>query len=330
MNPENQNEYYYKLLKEKLPSPVSAHTYISRFSALLQKPEFKHVTIRALLVNPNKYWPVMRKVYVNINTLKTTINSVLACYRYDDRLKTGHAQQYKRWTQLHTDMQRLLNMDSRQNKMNDKQKKNYVAWSEIKLKVSELQRDDPFSKGLRHAMKYLLLVVITDVTPKRADFGALRIYYDADPDVQKQNYIVVNTQRNAAYIVLQNYKTSKTFMRHEEDLKPETVRVIKQSLRRYPREYLFIDSRSRPYLRDASYSEFVRNTFGTFWKEKKLGVSLYRHVFLSEAVDWNNMTGQEQTDLARDMQHSVGQQQQYRFITKESESRSCNCVCTDK
>ena len=324
------DKHYFELLHANLPSPMSAKTYTSRFIALFQKPKFENVSLHHLLTNPDKYWKLMREVYANLNTLKTTVNAILACYRYDTSLRTDYGDRYDRWSELHKDMQRLINMDIRKNKMSENQKKNYIAWTEIKLKIVELEKQDPFAQGLRHAMRYLLLVVMTDLTPKRADFGSLRIYYDRDPGVKGQNYIVLNTRRNAGYLVLQQYKTAKTYLRHEEDFKPETVRIIKQSLRRYPREHLFVDTRNEPYRRDASYAEFVRRTFGHFWDDRQLGVSLFRHVFLSEAVHWSDMTGQELSDLARDMQHSVSQQQQYRFVAKDNATRKCECVCREK
>lgn len=318
-----------RVLHDKCPSETTAKNYEGRFRALRGKKGFENASMHDVATRPAKYWPLVKAAYPNVNSRRAVVSAVLALYKYAPGLKEDHAREFEGWNKTHVDMTRLVHMDAQLNQMSQAQRQNHVSWQEIVAKLEEMRRAPDPHATRKTSMQFLLLQVLTDIKPKRADLGNLRIHYDRDPLAKTDNYIVLQRERNAGYLVLQRYKTSKQYHRFEEDFSQKTVRVIKDSLRRHPRHHLFVSIHGRPYERNNSYSSFVRNTFDQLFG-RKLGVSLYRHVFLSEAVDVTNMTGEERAELARDMLHSTGQQTQYRFVTRSTQDNTCDCVCQPK
>jgi hypothetical protein len=247
-------------------------------------------------------------------------------YRHDPKLQQSHEAAHAEWVNRHRDMVHLSSMRESQNVMSDSQRANYVAWRGVVTKVQELKRgEDPHSTR-KNSLRYLLLTLLTDVKPKRADFGNLRVYIDTDPDKKNENYIVMKRASLSAYLVMHVYKTSKKYHRFEEDLAPSTVRVLKDSLRRYERNHVFVDVHGKPFGNNG-YTNFVKRTFEHYFGTKT-GVSLIRHIFLSEAVALGEMSEDERRELSRDMLHNVEQQSKYRFV--QSKNQKCECVCKDK
>jgi hypothetical protein len=164
-------------------------------------------------------------------------------------------------------------------------------------------------------MQFTLLSVITHLRPKRADLGAVEIYRDDDPRKTDQNYIVLRKPKDGgSYLVMNMYKTSKYYQTVEEDLPEGLVRDIEQSLTRHPRKYLFTKEKGDP-MSNNTYSVFVRQTFEELFG-RSTGVSLLRHIYITEKLDFDDMTIEERNAEAKLMLHTSGLQQQYKWPKK--------------
>lgn len=108
------------------------------------------------------------------------------------------------------------------------------------------------------------------------------------------------------------------------ELSNETIKVLKESLRRYPRNHVFVGRNGRPYESNDAYGKFVERTFLELFG-KATGPSLWRHIFISEKVkaDASEDKLEEITNL---MLHGVNQQRRYRFADKEGKKA---CVCDE-
>eukprot|EP00798_Chlamydomonas_sp_ICE-L_P012832 gene12832-biopygen744 len=111
--------------------------------------------------------------------------------------------------------------------------------------------------------------------PKRADMGALRIYKDTDPRLSSENYLVLCRASSASsvnattYIVLNKYKTSASYGRVETDLPHSATADLLDSLRHWPRDYVFVTRRghNRPFaskLRTDGGAEVFSRLFGRY------------------------------------------------------------------
>lgn len=218
----------------------------------------------------------------------------------------------------------LQEVSAKKNQLNAKQKKNYTGTEDVKLKWIELGKQDPHVT-IKSSQEYLLLTILNELTPKRSDFGEVRIYRNKDPNKYDGNYIVLHDASSnvSSYLVLNNYKTSKSLGRYEEELTAEADKVIKESLRRHPRDYLFVGHDRKPYSTNDSYGKYVVRVFNTLFG-KKTGTSLWRHIFITEKVSAEASEATREA-IARSMLHSEKQQGRYR-VSKEDSSKICYCV----
>ena len=75
------------------------------------------------------------------------------------------------------------------------------------------------------------------------------------------------------------------------------VEVLRRSLTSFPRHYLFVQSgkdkdKLKPYILSNSHSQFVKRVFETIF-DRSQGVSLWRHVYISENVEFTDVPYEE-------------------------------------
>lgn len=306
-------------LKTDLKSYKSYENYVVRIKVL---EDLIGKTIDYILKNPEECYPIIKEKYPNINTRKNMMTPILTLFRLNSDVFSEIDK--NKWKQYHDDMNTILGVRARQNKIPEKAEENYVSTEEVELKVKELQRSGDPHETLNKSQQYLLLNLLIDLKPKRSDFGALKIYKNIDPLQKEENYLVIRDNNNeSSFIVLQVYKTSKYYGRSEEDLSLQSINVIKQSLRRYPREYLFIDRFHRPFQSNNSYGRFVERTFIENFG-RKLGTSLWRNVYRTEKIT-DDMKDEEKREISRLMLHSRKQSDQYRWVKKDNGKKVCYC-----
>ena len=265
-----------------------------------------------ILTNPDVYYEKLRAAYESITTRKNLLTLVMALFREDEELRKTAADAYARWKKLHEDLARLQEARVRRSEPADKQVKKYTSFEEIEAKYDELARRGPHDT-LRNSMKFLLLSFIKHIRPKRADLGALRVYTEKDPRHTDENYIVLRT-KGSSFLVMNLYKTSKYYQTVEEDLPEGLTRDIRASLSRHPRDYIFQKSDGKPYS-NSVYATYVRRTFEELFG-RATGVSLLRHIYITEKLDFDDMTLEERDEEAKLMLHTAGLQQAYKWPKK--------------
>jgi hypothetical protein len=245
-------------------------------------------------------------------------------FKHDIVLHNAHPAASHEWIKYNEHLMTFYETKSKQNLITEKQKEHYVSFAEIELKFHEFQKEDDPHATLAKSMMYLLLGIITDITPKRSDLGNIKIYRE-DPNINTENYLVLKPKgEGSSYIVLNIYKTSKFYKRYEEDLSSKFINILKQSLRRYPREHLFINTEHKPYYENATYGKFVQRTFEKLFG-KSTGTSLLRHIYIVEKVDFSQ-SEEELNQIANSMLHSINIQRKYRFV----QGKEQKCICTNK
>lgn len=312
-------------LKSDLASAKSYDNYIVRITKL---EELIGKSIDYIMIHPNEVYPRIKDKYPNINTRKNLLTPILSLYRVNPEFAgTEDGKKGKEgWKKYHDDMNILQSVQSKKNKIPEKMKKNYVSTEEVELKVRELKKEEDPHNNLENSQQFLLLTLLTDIKPKRSDLGSMKIYRNTDPHKKDENYLVLRDKiSDPSYMVYQVYKTKKYFGRVEEDLSGDSIRVLKQSLRRYPREYVFIDKFRRPFQSNDSYGKFVKRTFETKFG-RELGTSLWRHVYIIEKVSGADVRDEDKDDIARLMLHSKKMNDQYRWVTRGNQM----CYCENK
>ena len=147
---------------------------------------------------------------------------------------------------------KLINASYDMSALTKEQKQNWVAWS----KLGEL-RDSLANYSNRADMyKHLLLTLFTKFAPQRNEYADCKVVTQLKDVDSKGNFYV----REGGQLVLQNYKTQKTYGRRTLNLSSEVTAVVEDSLERYPRQWLLETSKGGPWSRNM-LSQFLRKRY---------------------------------------------------------------------
>ena len=304
------DSHYIGLLEAKYENKSTLKAYLSRIKTL--KAKLDNADLHSILVDPDRYYPQLQKQYPSLTTRKNLLTPILALYREDDALAHENAAAYERWKKLHDDLTKLQEAKIRRSEPEDKQVEKYTSYEEITAKYEELRKRG-YHDTERHSLQYLLLSILVHLRPKRADLGAVKIYKEKDPRSTSENYIVLRS-KGASYLVMNIFKTSKYYQTVEEELPEGLKKDIQTSLARHPRAYLFRKDDGEP-MSNNTYSVFVKKTFDEFFG-RATGVSLLRHIYITEKLEFDDMTLEEQAEEAKLMLHTSGLQRKYKWPKK--------------
>jgi hypothetical protein len=141
------------------------------------------------------------------------------------------------------------------NELSDKEKEAFVEWSGV------LQNKDFYAEKDFGGIKHLILSLYSYIPPLRNDFWNVKIYptlkdrLSEEPDKKKGNYLIMTDK--SAVLTLNHFKTDYTFGQQKITFPVELRKVIKASLKKYPRPCLlwnFCDKTPYSSSRSASAS----------------------------------------------------------------------------
>lgn len=246
-------------------------------------------------------------------TLVSYITPLCKLYTIHPKFMDEHQPSYLLWRSYlnHYNMKRMEQYETSQ--MTENQLTNAVSYDDMKKKFCELEKNPMTMIDHRLHMHYLLLAMFLSIKPKRADLG--EVYISQDGKIPKshadKNYIIIRTTDTQGVLVINDYKTSKIYGTLQEPLTQEVTTIIRKSLEFKPRNYLFISFHGKlsgmPYSKKNSYSQFVRRVFEKHFG-KTMGVSLWRHVYIGEHIDFNGPSYAELKNNARLSGHSIDTQ----------------------
>jgi len=203
---------------------------------------------------------------------------------------------------------KATNNDYKEQKMNEKEKDNWVSIDEIKgiyndmkAKVSLMFKNKlPLDYDVVN--KFFLLGCLGGVSglpPRRSlDYCLMKIKnFDKNTD----NYYLKDT------FTYNKYKTSGHYGTQQMDVKadaPEFNKMIKKWITINPTEYLLFSSNQQP-LTSSQVSKTLNRVF-----DKHISVDMLRHIFLSDTYK-DVPALKKMENLAHDMGHSVNQAMLY-------------------
>lgn len=209
-----------------------------------------------------------------------------------------------------------------------------IPYNTILLKRDEIRtKHNPSS--MREHMQYLLLEVVTNILPKRTEIGNIHIIYKGNP-FPKFNYVdskikektIVPFDINTAnYLLIDNddmtfhfnrFKTSKkkrkipnapikiTHISIEEKVPALLANIIKKSLKKYDRNFLFASIYGKktdwvPYFKHNSYTTFFQSVFKFYFNVDKFAINDLRHSYVSYNIDFNTIPDPELDYIAKQM-----------------------------
>lgn len=288
--------------------------YMHRLTYLRDKIFRGENTYYSILKDPEESYRILREKYPNINTRKNYLTLILALFKNSDRLQEKLKPEMDRWKTFHGHMDSFQEAKAKKHAPDAKQIAKYTSFEEIELKYQEIRKSEDAHPSLKESLRFVLLSIIVGTPPKRSDYGRMKIYYEDDPNEKEGNYIVLRRDE-PSYMVFNKYKTSKRYKRVDQELPKKTTRDIKDSVRRYPREYLFVNKSGEPFETNNSFTKYVIRVFRNYFG-RDTGMTMLRHIFITEKVSFDEMDDDELEGIARDMMHSTGLQRRYKWNPK--------------
>lgn len=308
-----------KATREEPLAAASTTSYSTRLNTMLKRTKAKDAD--DLLLNADKYYPTLYRSMQrhwtrngkpeNPTTMTNFATAICSYHKYNRKGVPMYDAGHEKWKAYMTNDANARDEHFSKNILPEEKLKKVVNVSEV-IDKFDAMKDDPecYSDEKKHR-QLVLLATYVYVKPKRADLGNVYLY--TQPEKRSDvNYIVLND--SSGYLVMNKYKTAKTYGPLEEELPIEYVEFLKRSLVFFPRETLFVDSKGKPYINNDSYGRFAARAFEELFG-RDMGVSLWRHVHTNQRVDYNKESTQELKKNARLMGHSLQQQiGTYRYV----------------
>lgn len=291
------------ILRAESLSESSKTQYLEKLATLS-----KHMgkSLEYMVDHPTEVVAALKQRYPsNTLTQRAFVVAIKALFIHNGDLKVTKAAQFQQYSEAQSEMSQAVTERYHAAQPSDKERRNWVPWPEVLAKERELAAREFGSTA------HLVLAMYCLIEPLRQDYGKLRVLVDRQPpEGAAGNYLVINPECTRGRLVLNTYKTAKSYGRYERDLPPALLAVIKASLLTSPRAYLFVDESGQPYRIKNSFTKFsnriLRRIFG-----KNFTVSLMRHSHIS-SIDFNASTPGELIEKSRNMAHSLHMQQLYR------------------
>lgn len=301
-------QFMRRFVDEKKVAESTANHYINTLFTLNDKKPFKTLAFlrdtEAIKEKIDGYAPSTQK------TLTAVIVSALDFYK----TKAPYKKAYDYFSGLLKDKRE--EMEGSAGKMSDKQENNWVDWSDVLKKKTEMKASingfisnkNLTAKQYDELLSYLILSLYTDIQPRRnQDYLDMFVVKKLGKDYDKtKNYYDIATQR----FVFNKYKTAKKHGEQVEELPESLQSTLKLYLTHHPlakskaKEFkLLVKPDGSPLNTINSITRILNRIFG-----KKVGSSMLRHSYLSSKY---GDVMKEMEDDAEAMGHTTGVQKSY-------------------
>ena len=229
-----------------------------------------------ILEDVTKVMKYLYDKYSNLNTIKSYVSSVIAVFRDIGDLE--HPETEKAlvlYGDIIKDLKKKIDGVVDKNQKTKDESERWVPWKDI-MKVKSINIENHIDR--------LIFLLYVQNPPRRAEYRTLMVT-DASPKhlktMTKENYVVITKAGNISRIILNDYKTVKSYGQYiipltkASPLKHDLKKFIEMNKLK-PGEYLF-----PPMLRHSSgWSSAVTDTFNKIFG-KKMSINLLRKSYMS-------------------------------------------------
>ena len=261
---------------------------------------------RALLVGRANTFRKLVETWPNTNSLKKALSMLRSILRTHPKIVPATTAKY--WRERFDDARAAVKEKNDNNVVSAALQAKWMDYSDIKAKVQDLIKRGNEHASLKVTKELVILAMYAFLTPKRADFGKLRIVDSADELVATENGIVLPA-RGECKLVLNEYKTAKTYKQFVETLPSELAQVLRASVKAFPRTFLLVGPRDKPLSND-NYGAHVKNTMDKHF-DRKLTINDLRHIYLTQTIILATITREERNKIAWSMMQSPEIQLEY-------------------
>lgn len=335
-------------------APSSAHKYASALSAIDNRTGITKIVpggwLEALRRGMyDELLTEMKRTWSNPNTYLHKISSMIGAMNHCESALGFDAHEYASAREFLEEEHRAAkavaydnNLDNRLTKQREQRIVSDTlldtAIARAGKKLARHRKND--ADGLRLQLEKLWLLIARHVPAKRSDWGQCAVF-DTDPGQagpgdESFNYVIVPRRgRGRATLVLERYKTSKVYGEFREEMPKVVSEEMRLSLKRFPRNYLFVDPAGcsesgdsadlLPFIKRPNYDRFARWVKDVSVKYLGVGATIndFRRRSIKKLADPGTRTRRERSETARSMMHSLNSQDVYRFVsTKKGKRKS--------
>lgn len=264
---------------------------------------------------------VLQEMYESTTTRRNVIDAVISLFLHNPRLPKDEEKAYEAWSRKQRVLRALVQKARDNNRMTPELKAKHIDLVETREIASKLhdviigkkEADDSLRRLSKERLSqdYLIMLLMIDVPPKRADFGKLVVIRPPKALPKSGNYVVV-PKAGAVTLVMHDYKTAKFYKKFEEELPGNVSDAIRESLKMFPRAHVFTGPDGHP-MKDKAYSEMVKRVFLRH-TGKPAGINALRHAYITHMADHGKVTLGELKVMAKSMGHSTGMQNGYQLV----------------
>lgn len=304
----------------------SVANYEARIKKLIEISGNK--PLKYILKHPDEMYPlIMQHTQGKCTTTANFATAVSKIFSSNPEIAQRYPKAQKRWKHYLYKCRKEQNDNYSENQAPAEKLKDIITMDDLKAKYQELATAP--LKTRKDTMAFTLLSCFIHLVPKRADLGNVTIYADMPipPPPPQANYIVLGAPK--PFLQLNKFKTSKHMTQGITEQLPLQLTIdIKKSLEAFPRQHLLTNAKGEPYTINNSYSQFVKRTFQRLFG-KGMGVSLWRHVYVSTEMDLHRMSDKEIQDRVVKMGTSERQLKHvYKWINIDHQKdQVCETVC---
>jgi hypothetical protein len=242
-------------------------------------------------------------------TIKTRITGIMGAFKLCPALAeedaNGSAREF--WSGHHRAKLADVRAAASSNLATPEQVKNMVTLPQILKAARSLTH-----ATLKQSQDKVLLMIAALVPAKRADWARLRIVKSLAAVEDTENALLVKP--GEMKLVLNMYKTCRTYGRHVEDIDGEAAETIRASLAAHPRTHLFVSPARANGMSNDAFATYLSGAFDRHMR-KHVTVDLLRHIWVTQSVDPRKMTVKEIDELARKMLHGADTQRLYFLVS---------------
>jgi hypothetical protein len=250
------------------------------------------------------------EIEVGMHTADKIASCFMSVFVYNQDYKENNKDLFDSWNEeIKTHIRADITKKYDSNKPTDRQEESYVSFDKL-LTVRD---------KMKIGQERLLLFMYTEIPPVRADYYSCFIH-TKNPNLKKTNYVVLNSKES--YIVLNEYKTDKTYKQIKIQIPSTLKKEIQESIAEQPRDYLFTGRDDKPYSVN-TYNRWANRTLKSLFKNK-MSLTDIRHSYISRRdLKIEGLSGVQKKEISQIMGHSIETQSKYNFHTwiKENPNR---------
>lgn len=299
-----------KVLIDKSKSEVTKKSYGLKIKKALEVTGCP--TVEKMLKSADASLRKLESHYPKNSTLKQTLTVIVSLISANPDWRDKNPRPSSKWVSAHGEASRTMAEERKYTKY-EVVKKKFVCLEDI-VKMKKRLKKTANTNDLTDSMTYVLLVMCTDIPPKRADYNDLKM---VSVEPFKGNYIFMHAD-NKMELVMHEYKTQRD-VAYREILPKQVSRDIAASLDAFPRRYLF-SGNDGGCMTPSAYSQWVIRRFKALFG-KGVGLSSLRHIYITDLYQ-RDASKAEKEEVKKSMQHSVAMQKTY-VVMKNSGKKIC-------